>query len=247
METLYHYLSINKLALILESRKIRFNRLDHVNDPHEGVSSDFGSMAVYMFVSCWTKNKEENFALWNMYTDKMRGVRIELPLPIFNSYEIADSGTNYFVSEDDYLDDENGLFILTADNNPINIDYTDDENKLFPTIQTEIGLKTSSLGVAKKKIWSIEDEVRFKMEIFPYDPTVPKEYFPAAYEKFIERRTPPKINFYDVSINNDSFEKMKIVIGPKIEPGDKQIIEALVAKFNPKAQIMESNLNGSIK
>ena len=78
MESLFHYTSINKLALILSSKKIRFNRLDFVNDPHEGKTGDFGSMAMYIFISCWTKHEEENLALWNMYTDKMRGVRIEL-------------------------------------------------------------------------------------------------------------------------------------------------------------------------
>ncbi|WP_321282363.1 hypothetical protein [Marinifilum fragile] len=247
MESLYHYSSINKLALILESKKIRFNRLDYVNDPHEGVSCDFGSMAIYMFVSCWTKNKEENFALWNMYTDKMRGVRIEIPLPIFNSYKIGKVESNFFVSEDDYLDDNNGLFILSAKNYPISIDYTDDESKLFPEIRTKIGLKTSSLGITKRKIWQIEDEVRYKMEIYPFDPKVPKNNFPEAYEKFIEKRIPPKIDYYDVSLNNDSFEKMKIIIGPKMEPGDKQIIESLVARYNPKAQIIESSLKGNIR
>ena len=94
MEHLFHYSSINKLALILSSKRIRFNRLDFVNDPNEGSTSDFGSMAVYFFVSCWTKHKEENLALWNMYTEKMRGIRIELPLPLFNNYNIGEYTNN---------------------------------------------------------------------------------------------------------------------------------------------------------
>ena len=49
MEQLFHYSTINKLALILSSQKIRFNRLDFVNDPLEGATGDFGSMAVYFF------------------------------------------------------------------------------------------------------------------------------------------------------------------------------------------------------
>lgn len=245
MERLYHYSSINKLALILESKKIRFNRLDLVNDPHEGISSDFGSMAIYLFVSCWTKNNEENFALWNMYTEKMRGVRIELILPIFNSYNIGET-FNCIVSENEYLNDEKGLFIL-SENKPISISYTENRDELFPKIHTTLGLRTSSLGITKRSIWKIEDEVRYKMEIYPYDSTVSKKYFPDAYEKFIEQRIPPQIKFYDAEISKESFEKMKIVIGPKMEVGDRQIIESLVAKYNPTADICESKLNGSIR
>jgi len=246
MKKLYHYTSINKLALILELRKIRFRRLDYLNDPHEGIANDFGSMAIYMFVSCWTKNPEENFALWNMYTYKMRGVRIELPLPIFNSYNIRNL-PNFIISEEDYLDDDKGIFIPTALNEPKEIEYTDDKDKLFPVIQNKIGLKTSHLGFTKRTIWKVEDEVRYKMEIYPYDPNISKDYFPATYEKYVAEKRPPSISFYDVDINQNAFKKMQIVIGPKMEPGDRQIIESLVVKYNPTVKITESKLTGLIK
>lgn len=245
MEQLFHYSTINKLALILSSKKIRFNRLDYVNDPHEGVTDDFGSMAIYFFVSCWTKNKEENLALWNMYTEKMRGIRIELPLPLFNSNNIGKL-PNYIIKESEYLNDNDGLFILDAQNEPIDIIYTDDEDKLHPKIQFDLGLKTSVLGIAKSTIWKIENESRYIMQIYPYDPNVSKDNFPDAYEKYIEHRIPPSINFYDVEITKKAFEEMKIVIGPKVHPGDKEIIKALVAEYNPNAVIFESKLTGHI-
>ena len=40
---------------------------------------------------------------------------------------------------------------------------------------------------------------------------------------------------------------MKIVIGPKVLAGDKEIIKALVSKFNPTAEIFESTLTNDIK
>ena len=94
METpkkLYHYTTVNTLALILSSRSIMFNRADRVNDKREGSTSDLGSFAKYFFISCWTETGEENFALWNMYTPKMRGVRIELPIPFFEIYKIENA------------------------------------------------------------------------------------------------------------------------------------------------------------
>ena len=64
---LFHYTTINNLALILKSASIRFGRLDKVNDITEGEADDFHSFASYIFISCWTHNTEENLALWNMY------------------------------------------------------------------------------------------------------------------------------------------------------------------------------------
>lgn len=52
---LYHYTSIETLALILKT--IRFSRLDRVDDPDEyAFSGDGVTPAHYCFVSCWTKN-----------------------------------------------------------------------------------------------------------------------------------------------------------------------------------------------
>ena len=243
---LFHYTSINNLALILASRNIRFSRLDKVNDPSEGISSDFGSLAVYKFISSWTKNSEENFALWNMYTDKMRGIRLELPLPIFNNYKIGET-SNLLVSEADYIDYEKEIFIITAQNKPIGVEYTDDEEQLFPKIRGIRGLKASSLGVKKRTIWRIEDEVRFIMDILPIDSSTPKNNLPNTYQKKIANKIPPKIYFYDIAMNEESFKNMKILIGPRIKLGDREIVNALVNKFNPSATVQISKLTDKIK
>lgn len=62
-----HYTSINTLALILKNRKLRFSRIDKVDDLTESwhLPHQFPS---YYFVSCWTKDQKENIDLWNMYT-----------------------------------------------------------------------------------------------------------------------------------------------------------------------------------
>ena len=58
---LYHYTSIETLALILKHKTIRFSRLDRVDDPDEyAFSGDGVTPAHYCFVSCWTKNSREN-------------------------------------------------------------------------------------------------------------------------------------------------------------------------------------------
>lgn len=51
---LYHYTTIDTLALILKNRTIRFNRLDKVDDLEEKVVSCGVNLGQYIFASCWT-------------------------------------------------------------------------------------------------------------------------------------------------------------------------------------------------
>lgn len=80
-ECIYHYTSIESLALTLKNRTIKFNRLDNVDDINETQFLDhYGrTFSQYMFISCWTENSEKNLAFWNMYTPNM----------IRSSYKIA--------------------------------------------------------------------------------------------------------------------------------------------------------------
>ncbi|SFB40020.1 hypothetical protein [Algoriphagus aquimarinus] len=75
---IYHYTSIDTLKLILESKKIRFNNLNAVDDELEGELFVKKSLAQLIFVSCWTTDPNENIPLWKMYAST-RGVRIGLP------------------------------------------------------------------------------------------------------------------------------------------------------------------------
>lgn len=90
---LFHYTSIETLALILKNKTIRFNRLDCVDDLEESM---YGSgpndikLGQYQFVSCWTKDSEENLALWKMYTNN-KGIRICLDSDMFKKYQILES------------------------------------------------------------------------------------------------------------------------------------------------------------
>lgn len=79
IKNIFHYTSVENLALILSSRKIRFSRLDGVDDALEGPVIDGIHFNKYFFVSCWTSLSAESIPQWYMYTDKMTGVRIELP------------------------------------------------------------------------------------------------------------------------------------------------------------------------
>ena len=88
MAKIYHYTTIETLALILKHHTIRFNRLDQVDDMEESLypSGPINlNLSKYVYVSCWTKSKEENLALWKMYAG-YRGIRISLDETMFVSY-----------------------------------------------------------------------------------------------------------------------------------------------------------------
>ena len=85
-DLLYHYTSIETLALILKNRTICFNNLGNVDDLEEGATLDMGHFGKFMNVSCWTKDSEESIPLWNLYTPSMKGVRIGLPKFPFEKY-----------------------------------------------------------------------------------------------------------------------------------------------------------------
>ena len=54
-EYLYHYTSIETLALIMSKRCIRFNCLKFVDDPEENVSSDIKQSGKLCLVSCYVE------------------------------------------------------------------------------------------------------------------------------------------------------------------------------------------------
>jgi len=246
MKSLYHYTNLNSLALILSSKKIKFNRLDKVNDPTEGETEDVGNFSKYIFISCWTKNREENLALWNMYTPNMRGVRIEVAMPIFNNFSVHKYKNN-LVCENDILDANRKIFIYGADNKPLEVKYTNDQRDLIPKIRTEKGLATSKLGKYKRKIWIVENEVRYLLHIVPYDPDIKSMSIEENFKYHIDQGIPPSVECYYLNIEDKSFKNMVITLSPKMLFGDREIVEALINKYNKDVTIKESSLSGYIR
>lgn len=160
MSKIYHYTSIETLALILKNKTIRFNRLDNnLDDLEEGqISSNGVKLGNYGFVSCWTEERTESIPLWKLYTNNGIGVRIALEQDMFKDYiysgivKIGDikfdtdsSGYNKTKTPiEDMFNSDYIVFTLLSNqyNNPSfykTVEYVDDINdkikdtvKLFP-------------------------------------------------------------------------------------------------------------------
>lgn len=89
---IHHYTNIEALAMILSTKKIRFNRLDRMDDLEEGrVEAQGIPLGKYTYVSCWTEDNEESIPLWKMYAGNSVGVRISLPQDMFKDYCLLDN------------------------------------------------------------------------------------------------------------------------------------------------------------
>ena len=95
MDTLYHYTSIQTLALILKNKRLLFNNLLNVDDPEEAESEDLGLIGKHCLISCWTDSSEDVLPMWNMYTPDMKGVRIGMRVNPFRKY-IYNKGEMHF-------------------------------------------------------------------------------------------------------------------------------------------------------
>ena len=77
---LFHYTSFDALRHILPDKKLKFNRIDKVNDLME--RNIFGEDELYqlVFVSCFSTEKVESIPMWSIYGKDENGLRISFEL-----------------------------------------------------------------------------------------------------------------------------------------------------------------------
>lgn len=206
---LYHYTSLDTLALILKNKTICFNNLLYVDDIEESLSKDMGDFGKYINVSCWTAEEKESIALWNLYTPNMHGVRIRMPIFPFKKYKyhkgeyFLDNDIETFINIGRLYDDDKGS--TTADQPKlIKVEYTDDDQKLYPKIKKcnvenaaekylsansmedldernlTITYSFNELGRFKRTDWSFQKEWRY---IISFSPMGLKENYPTTFKK----------------------------------------------------------------
>ena len=189
---IYHYTNVESLALILKTRKLRFTRLDGVDDIHEAQAHagiDFGK---FFFVSCWTQQAEESIPQWSMYSHEMQGVRLELPefpfpreplrpLPGWTGFNIQGEclspipsealfGPSYFILPS-FLTPEQFAGPVDYVNNVSDFYARAIKREVQPNGHVDMNINGLYLLPRKKSIeWRFQDEYRFSlyiMSLFP--------------------------------------------------------------------------------
>lgn len=198
-ELLYHYTSIETLALILSNKSICFNNLLNVDDVEEAKTKDMGLFGKYFNISCWTTDLEESIPLWNLYTPNMHGVRIGLPKFPFKKYRFMKGQYGLEKDIETYMNleqiyEDNKASIIPDMPEFCEVEYTDVKEKLYPQIRTcnnlpalkkyvetdekfhdslTVDYSFKFLGKCKRTNWTFQNEVRY---IINCSPTPIKEF-----------------------------------------------------------------------
>lgn len=271
-EYLYHYTTIEKLALILKNRTIRLNPLDKMDDLQEQKTADVENLGKFVFVSSWTADTTESIPMWKMYTDPFAGVRIRLRKNPFvrhgtsgkdiqakTKYQVADEET-LNMKLDSFLDFthllNNDYFSPQALLGDIlhQVKYTNDISLLEPTVahykENTVRLNFDTLGKHKNMHWEFQKEWRYVMFFMSYRfskaPELAAQLHMQNIGKMVHGQGVPPFRYYDLDIAPSFFEEMEITVSPQMSPGNRVLLETLVEKYNPDATIIDSELLGMI-
>ena len=252
---LYHYTSIESLALILKNRSIRFYALDNVDDVNEGVTSDLSSIGQWFLVSCWTDNPTESIPLWNMYSSRMKGVRIQLPVFPYDDEYYQENG-EYSVFDDVVTDEGRRLEFLVAypKEKLYQIEYISQskDTRLLPkkTIGTQVVMdfKVEDIGRYKYPEWNFQKEWRYKIFIIPKDlVSFHKRVFTsqeAAFDELKKIFSQKKglISYHDMKISESALDALEILTAPLCDDAEYEIIDALTRRHARNAKTTRSQL-----
>lgn len=276
-ELVHHYTSIDTLELILVNRKIRFNRLDRVDDILESKLTGTYELAKYAFVSCWTYENNESIPQWSMYANSMKGVRITLPKDMFN-FQLVNSKGKYYVYTvgdvyspikieemfgDDYI--ILPLFTLKSNlerkviyvDNPLEkakefIRFNVDENGYVHDFNINSLLE---VAVYKSKEWEFQKELRFAIVLFPSIPVPPNGINDEKYCKEMSQfimysilnNIPPNQTYFDIELSDKVLNNICVTLGPLTTDKDLERVRHLIDRYANHGKIFNSKFAGMIR
>ena len=261
LDHLFHYTTLESLALILKSGKIRFTRLDRVDDVTEAQSIAGIEFGKYVLVSCWTQEAEESLPQWHMYGAGMGGVRIQMPRQIFFevSYVVPKSYPGLELNDllVSPISFEQGIAsnclvtpLLFEHELAGPVEYVED---VRAAIAAHLSSATSGEAVTtisktgrvvryKSKTWSFQNEYRFVLAALP---TLAGGLSNAV--SAMRAGTDHGLHHFDASISLQALEELVIRTGPLCTPGTVACIEALLSGWAPAARLEASALAGTVR
>jgi hypothetical protein len=270
---IYHYTDIDTLALILENRTIRFNRLDRVDDVSEGNAFEKIKLQEFFFVSCWTYDTQESIPQWHIYTNEMSGVRLRFPKKLFNWKKVVvpDSHKPFMhgkiyspipfdkIFTDDY-------FILPSFLNEDQFENIVEYDENFKLLKNEaIQIKVDNgqfkasiqhsgrIASLKAPDWKFQKEFRFVLMIFPSFPNqglIDKNWqknIPNFIAQALYNGNGSNLEYFDIEINKMAIDSLEVTVGPLCPPGKKLIVESLIDKYCGNGVVRDSNFKGTIR
>lgn len=270
IEQLYHYTTVESLALILKNKTLRLNPLNKMDDLQEARSNTRQDYGQFVYVSSWTDMKEESIPMWKMYSSMTAGVRISLPPCPFQFFDLSrnrfrdptlqERASMY--NESAFFPvynvfDELGKYVST----PTSIgqllhkvEYTDDVEKLCPKLEKIDGDKAhialDRMGIYKSNIWNFQSEYRYLIRSIPCNilGDTGMQNWSIVVNTMIQRGgVKSNRQYIDLRLAGNMMDQMVITTSPAISPSNKIIVEALLSQFCPKARIENSALEGKVR
>ena len=252
-EYLFHYTNLQSLALILQSKTFKFNSLMNVDDMEEMICQDIIYGGKYCFVSSWTEDEEESIPMWNLYS-KLNGIRIKLKKNPFIRYSwndplCPDQKIESFFSLDQI--NRYDIFPYFPSDGEIlyKVIYTNEKDKLYPKLKKDVAygyhIDYERLGKYKRSLWEFQKEWRYILYIRPVKLSAYMEsldYGKQNYKYSITNNVDLPMSEIFLSIDQDCFNNIEIMCGPKMSKGEKILLECLMDKYCPSGTIKDSHL-----
>lgn len=249
---IYHYTSIEILALILQNKTLRFNNAKFVDDPNEAITEDYGSMQDYVFISCWSKESTESIPLWKIYGNNCHGVRLESDTKYIH-YEGEETPLNgiYKVVENVKKEVESDYFINVwkldkpSINHYFETNYNDAERVFLKDTSTKTQqsweYQIEAAFNTNATCWAFEKEVRFILLGCGLESSKAKNNWQLVFNNITEKKHIDS-SFVDLLLFDDFFNNLTITTGPLQSEAEKIIVQSLVQKYNSNIKVLESNL-----
>lgn len=272
IERLYHYTTVESLALILKNRTLRLNPLNKMDDLQEAKSKSLQNYGQFVFVSSWTDMKEESIPMWKMYSSMESGVRISLPPCPFQIFDLrcktfrdptTDERESMNQTEAMYpvvnvwkeLEEEGYVSVATNLGQQLyKVEYTDDAEKICPRLEhvsdEKVSIDLGKMGIYKSSIWNFQQEYRYKVISLPCNLLGGNgiQNWNVLVNSMVQRGNVRSIRPYiDLRLAGDMLDQMVVTTSPAISPANKIIVEALLSQFCPKAHIESSALEGKVR
>lgn len=264
LKHLYHYTTIQNLALILKNRTLRLMPLNLMDDLQEAKSKDLQDFGQFIYVSSWTDKEEEVIPMWKMYTKPECGVRIGM---VENPFQIFDSNINKFrdPTQGEYITSGDkktkGIFpiiqmeeMALSDYIVVNpgfsqqltqVKYSYDINELEPEILSfnqkdgSLSMLLGKLGYIKNKYWVFQQEWRYIIRTIPMSILRSVQDFDKEIFRFIKDITTGKakqpLPYIDLHLSDYALNTMEIILAPDMPEANKILVECLIEKYNPNA------------
>ena len=249
---IYHYTSIEKLALIFENKTLRFNNSKYVDDPNEAITKDYGSMQDYVFISCWSNESTESIPLWKIYGNNCHGVRLESDTQYihFEGKETPLNGINIVV-ENVKKEFSSDYFInlwqrdKTSFRPYFETNYSDKERILKKDTSTKTQksweYQVDTAFNTKATCWAFEKEIRFILLGCSLEPEKDKNNWQLVFNNITEKKNVSS-SFVDLMLFDDFFNNLSITTGPLQSEAEKIIVHSLIQRYNQNINIHESKL-----